>query len=143
MAEYGVILAVLTVGVLGALIAFSGAIQDAFQVVNETISAVLYAALTSSRDALAGRGLPRGPVTACARTRGHRNHLREGSAGGEFPSMHPASESTRRMRPRQRGRSSTCVASAPHISTELSPSMNQLAHSISRSALECPSAEGR
>jgi Flp pilus assembly pilin Flp len=41
MAEYGVILAVLTVGVLGALIAFSGAIQDAFQVVNETISAVL------------------------------------------------------------------------------------------------------
>ena len=41
MAEYGVILAVLTVGVVAALIAFSGAIQDAFQVVNDTISAVL------------------------------------------------------------------------------------------------------
>jgi Flp pilus assembly pilin Flp len=41
MAEYGVILAVLTVGVVGALIAFSGAIQDAFEVVNDTISAVL------------------------------------------------------------------------------------------------------
>ena len=41
MAEYGVILAVLTVGVLGALIAFSGAIQDAFEVVNDTISTVL------------------------------------------------------------------------------------------------------
>jgi Flp pilus assembly pilin Flp len=41
MAEYGVILSVITLGVVGALIAFSGAIQAAFEVVNSTISAVL------------------------------------------------------------------------------------------------------
>jgi Flp pilus assembly pilin Flp len=41
MAEYGVILAVISVSVLGALLAFSGAIQVAFQVVNDTISAVV------------------------------------------------------------------------------------------------------
>jgi Flp pilus assembly pilin Flp len=41
MAEYGVILSVITLGIVGALVAFSGAIQAAFEVVNTTISAVL------------------------------------------------------------------------------------------------------
>jgi Flp pilus assembly pilin Flp len=41
MAEYGVILSVISVAVLGALLAFSGAIQVAFELVNDTISAVL------------------------------------------------------------------------------------------------------
>jgi Flp pilus assembly pilin Flp len=41
MAEYGVILAVISASVLAALLAFNGAVQTAFQVVNETVSAVL------------------------------------------------------------------------------------------------------
>ena len=40
-AEYAVALTAITIGILAALIAFSGAIQSAFQIVNDTVSGIL------------------------------------------------------------------------------------------------------
>lgn len=41
MSEYSVVLAVMALGVVGALLLFSGAIQSAFEVVNDTVSGIL------------------------------------------------------------------------------------------------------
>ena len=40
MTEYAVILTAITAGILAALIAFSGAIQTAYELVNDTISPI-------------------------------------------------------------------------------------------------------
>jgi Flp pilus assembly pilin Flp len=41
-AEYAVALTAITIGILAALIAFSEAIQAAFQIVNDTVSGILH-----------------------------------------------------------------------------------------------------
>jgi len=41
MAEYGVLLATITLGVVGALLLFSGALQTAFEIVNDTVAGIL------------------------------------------------------------------------------------------------------